>query len=191
MKILPLFAASVILAGPAIAQELPLLDQIELFNQAREEGLTGLSRKTLPVDARPAEVGEIVVSIIPGEGVETQSPPAEEGSWVVRNRCFADVEDNPEILVSAARFPERYGEPQSEPDADGYREFHPTGAEMEYFIVSAETGAFQFIAPWGEPMVARPGDAIVQIPNDPDDTYRIARVEFDCTYEVLEPASEG
>jgi hypothetical protein len=176
------------LAVPAMAQELPTLNQIELFEEAQQAGETGFARKTLPVDARPAEVGEVVVSIIPGEGVETQSPPAEEGSWVVRNRCFDDVAENPQILVNATRFPERYGPAQSEPDADGYSEFHPTGDRMEFFVVSEETGEFQFIAPWGEPMVARPGDAIVQIPDDPDDTYRIARVEFDCTYEVLEPA---
>ncbi|WP_244606617.1 hypothetical protein [Arsenicitalea aurantiaca] len=182
--------AALMLATPALAQDLPLLNQIEMFEAAKGDGLTGVARKTLPVDARPAVEGEIVVSIIPGEGVETQSPPASAGDWVVRNRCFENVEDNPEILVRAARFPERYGPAQSEPDDGGYSEFHPTGVEMEYFIVTEETGEFQFTAPWGEPMVARPGDAIVQIPNDPDDTYRIARVEFDCTYEVVEPAAE-
>lgn len=177
------------LSGTVIAQELPTLDQIEMFSEARAAGETGFARKTLPVDARPAEVGEVVVSIIPGEGVETTSPPAEEGSWVVRNRCFDDVADNPLILVNATRFPERYGKAQSEPDADGFAEFHPSGDRMEYFIVSEDVGDFQFIAPWGQPMVAKPGDAIVQIPDDPTDTYRIARVEFDCTYEILEPAA--
>lgn len=190
MKCLLPFAMLPLLGTAALAQELPLLDQIELFDNAKTAQETGLARKTLPVDARPAVEGEIIVSIIPGEGVETQSPPAEPGSWVVRNRCFEDVADNPEILVSATRFPERYGPPQSEADAEGYMEFHPTGVEMEYLIVAEGTGEFQFIAPWGEPMVARPGDAIVQIPDDPDDTYRVARVEFDCTYEVIEPAQE-
>jgi hypothetical protein len=33
-------------------------------------------------------------------------------------------------------------------------------------------------------MVARPGDAIVQDPANPSDTYRIAGAAFACTYEV-------
>ena len=47
---------------------------------------------------------------------------------------------------------------------------------------------FTFTAPWGEPMVARPGDAIVRDPQNPADTYRIAAAAFECTYEILEPA---
>ncbi len=34
-------------------------------------------------------------------------------------------------------------------------------------------------------MVARPGDAIVQDPENPLDTNRIARAAFACTYEVI------
>jgi hypothetical protein len=50
-------------------------------------------------------------------------------------------------------------------------------------------GSFTFTAPWGEPMAARPGDAIVRSPQDPADTYRIAAAAFACTYEILQPAS--
>ena len=46
-------------------------------------------------------------------------------------------------------------------------------------------GAFTFKAPWGEDMVARPGDAIVRNPQDPADTYRVAGLSFACTYEVV------
>ena len=56
---------------------------------------------------------------------------------------------------------------------------------MAYFVVRAADGAFTFTAPWGEPMVARPGDAIVRDPRDPADTYRIAAAAFACTYEIL------
>ena len=41
---------------------------------------------TKPVDVRPAEAGEVVVTIIKGEGKETESPPAKPGDMVVRNR---------------------------------------------------------------------------------------------------------
>lgn len=172
----------------AHANDSPTLNQIELFAQAQKDGLTGNARKTKPVLARPAVPGEIVVSIIPGEGVETRSKPAEQGDMVVRSTC-SDGEFT-DILVKAEKFPDRYGPAQSDADAEGYRTYKPTGVTMEYFIVSPKTGDFQFVAPWGEPMVAKVGDAIVQTPNDANDTYRIARSAFDCTYEVLKPAAE-
>ena len=54
----------------------------------------------MPVAVRPAKPGEVVVTIITGEGKETESPPAQAGDRVVRNRC--DGTGTPEILVSAA-----------------------------------------------------------------------------------------
>lgn len=188
MRFAILTLSCVLLAVAARADDLPRRDQIELFRQAKADGLTGTARKTRPVDARPARPGEIVVTVIPGEGVETTSKPAESGDWVVRNRCLADTAQNPQILVKAQRFPERYGAAQSQPDRVGFAEYHPTGEPMDYFIVTDRMGAFQFQAPWGTAMTARPGDAIVQVQDHPDDTYRIARAEFDCTYEVTRVA---
>ena len=60
-----------------------------MFDQAEQEGRVGLARKTKPVDVRPALPGEVVVTIIAGEGKETESPPAQPGDVVVRNRCPA------------------------------------------------------------------------------------------------------
>ena len=51
-----------------------------------------------------------------------------------------------------------------------------------------DPGVGSFTAPWGEPMTARPGDAIVRSPTDLADTYRIAAAAFACTYEILQPA---
>jgi hypothetical protein len=59
------------------------------------------------------------------------------------------------------------------------------GAEMRFVVVTEHDGSFNFIAPWGERMVARPGDSIVQDLNNPKDTYRVAKAAFACTYEVL------
>lgn len=59
---------------------------------------------------------------------------------------------------------------------------------MGYFTVPKSVGSFQFKAPWGEMMQARPGDAIVQDPEDAKDTYRVAEAAFKCTYEVVEKA---
>jgi len=158
-------------------------DQVALFAAAQEEGRTGVARKTKPVDARLATDGEVIVTIIKSEGVETTSKPASAGDWVVRNRC--PETGNEEYLVSAAKFPARYGDAQSEPDAAGYQTFVPKGTEMNYFIVSQAEGDFSFTAPWGETMVAKPGDAIVQSPSDVADTYRIAAASFGCTYEIV------
>ncbi|KAA3511717.1 hypothetical protein CPJ18_10490 [Agrobacterium rosae] len=146
----------------------------------------GVARKTKEVDARPASPGEIVITYIKGQGVETRSKPAEQGDWVVRNRC--EETGNEEILVKARNFSDRYGEPLSAADAAGYRAFKPKGNNMSYFIVTDEIGPFNFRAPWDETMVALPGDAIVQVQTDESDTYRVAAAAFQCTYEIVDPA---
>jgi hypothetical protein len=180
------------IAGVAWAEEsaalesLPVKDRTALFSDAVAAGRTGTARKTRPVDARPAVAGEVVVTIIANEGIETRSKPAKEGDWVVRNRC--EETGNEEFLVTAEKFPTRYGEAMSEPDANGYREFHPKGSEMNYFLVSAQEGEFAMEAPWGEMQRFRPGDAVVQVPGDPNDTYRVQGQAFACTYEILKPA---
>jgi hypothetical protein len=158
-----------------------------MFDQAERDGRVGLARKTMPVDVRPAEPGEVVVTVIAGEGEETRSPPAQPGDMVVRNRCPAT--GNEAILVGAAKFAERYEGPLGPADAAGWRPYRPRGVEMRYFVVRAADGAFTFEAPWGEPMVARPGDAIVRDARNPADTYRIAAAAFACTYQILRSAS--
>jgi hypothetical protein len=157
-----------------------------MFAAAEAQGRVGVARKTKAVDARPAEPGEVVVTVIAGEGKETQSPPAKPGDMVVRNRC--PETGNEEILVSGAKFAERYEGPEGPADAGGWRTYRPRGVEMRYFLVSETEGSFTFTAPWGEPMVAHPSDAIVRNPADPADTYRIAKAAFDCTYEIVRPA---
>jgi hypothetical protein len=153
-----------------------------VFATAERERRVGIARKTKPVDARPARAGEVIVTLIKDEGHETRSKPAAEGDWVVRNRCPAT--GNEEYLVKARTFAERYTGPFSEPDAQGWREFRPQGPEMRFFVVAESDGMFTFTAPWGEQMVARPGDAIVHNPAEPKDTYRIAAAAFECTYEI-------
>jgi hypothetical protein len=162
------------------------VDVHAMFAEAEREDRVGLARKTRPVDVRPARPGEVVVTVIAGEGKETESPPAQTGDMVVRNRC--PETGNEEILVTAARFAERYDGPIGPADAAGWQTFRPRGIEMTYFVVRDADGAFSFTAPWGEPMTARPGDAIVRNPTDPTDTYRIAAAAFACTYEIVRPA---
>ena len=188
-----LAVAIAVMSHSSIAQaqaEAPI-DIVAWFARAAAERGAGLARKTKPVDARPARPGEIVVTIIKGEGKETQSPPAAAGDWVVRNRC--PETGNEEILVRAATFAQRYdgpiggpiGVPTGGADAEGWLTWHPRGNPMRFVAVGDSDGAFRFTAPWGEAMVARPGDLIVQNPDSAKDTYRIARAAFACTYEVM------
>lgn len=159
------------------------MDVETLFAKAERDGRVGVARKSKPVDARPATPGEIVVTVIAGEGKETQSKPAAAGDWVVRNRCESSGHE--QYLVSAGKFAERYEGPLGPADRDGWAPYRPRGVEMLYALVRDEDGSFSFTAPWGEAMVARPGDALVRDPNDPKDLYRVQAAAFKCTYEIV------
>jgi hypothetical protein len=174
-------------APVASAQAPKQRDVGALFDAAERDGRVGRARKTKAVDVRPARPGEIVVTVILGEGKETQSPPAEAGDLVVRNRCAAT--GNEEFLVKAAKFAERYEGPAGPADAGGWRAYRPRGIELLYVVVRNSDGGFTFTAPWGEAMIAHPGDAIVRNPADVKDTYRVAAAAFDCTYEVIKAAA--
>jgi hypothetical protein len=159
------------------------MDIHALFENAERDGRVGIARKSQPVDARPAVPGEVVVTIIANEGKETQSRPAAAGDMVVRNRCEATGYE--EYLVSAGTFAERYEGPLEPEDAHGWQVYRPRGTDLLYMILREEDGSFSFTAPWGEEMVARPGDAIVRNSADHRDTYRVAAASFECTYEII------
>ncbi|MFD2263103.1 hypothetical protein ACFSM5_09415 [Lacibacterium aquatile] len=174
-----LFTSLILSGSAASAQD---FDIKAFFAKADSVGRVGLAQKTRPVYARPATPGEIVVTILPDDGVETKSKPAEAGDMSVNNRCSAD--DKSEYLVKAAQFPKRYSEPLSAADDKGWRQYRPLGVSMRYVVMKADEGPWTFKAPWGEAMIAKPGDTIVQDPNNPADTYRVAKSAFDCTYEI-------
>lgn len=175
------------LCHPTLGYAETRTDIAALFARAEQDGRVGLARKTKPVDVRPAKQGEIIITVIAGEGKETQSPPAKVGDMVVRNRC--PETGNEETLVTASRFTSRYEGPTGPADATGWRPYQPRGVEMLYFTVRDADGSFTFEAPWGEPMVARPKDVIARDPQDVKNTYRIAAAAFACTYEIIRPAS--
>lgn len=176
--------APLLLAAAGGSAAAPNVDILAYFEKARAGHRTGMARKSKPVDARPATVGEIVVTIIKGEGKETTSKPAEAGDMVVRNRC--EETGNEQFLVTAAVFQRRYDGPLGEAGSDGWSAYRPHGVPLRYILVQPQDGEFQFLAPWGEPMIARPGDVIVQDPDKPADTYRVHKAAFVCTYEVIE-----
>jgi len=164
-------------------RHLSLNDVVALVERARAEGRAGLARKSKAVDVRPARVGEVIVTMIAGEGKETQSHPAVAGDWVVRNRIAETGSE--QYLVDAGEFAERYRLADQTPDAEGWRKALPLGQPVRYLVVSPEYGEFTFEAPWGETMVARPGDAIVQDHDNPRNTWRVAATAFAESYEVL------
>jgi hypothetical protein len=179
--------AALLLSGQMSFAQTPI-DIYTYFQKARDLGHEGLARKTKLVDAREATPGEVVVTVIKGEGKETQSPPAKAGDMVVRNRC--PESGNEEFLVSASKFAGRYEGPTGPGGEGGWRPYRPRGADMRFVVVTDQDGEFTFTAPWGETMVARPGDAIVQDAQDPKDTYRVQKAAFACTYEEIRPPSK-
>ncbi len=183
---LALSAAPVASAFAQDLSKLPRKDRIEFF--ASLAGGAGVARKTRPVDARPAAEGEIVVTAIAGEGVETRSKPAAKGDWVVRNRCAET--GNEQYLVAASRFPARYGEPKSAAGAGGFMEFTPIAKDIRFVVAAESAGEFVIEAPWGELQRVRPGDALVQSFDDAKDIYRVQKASFACTYEVTKPAAK-
>jgi hypothetical protein len=156
-----------------------------LMAGAQKDGRLQTARKTKLVDARPAKLGEVIVTVIAGEGKETTSKPAADGDRVVRNRC--PQTGNEQYLVAAAKFSGKYEATGKPADKDGWQEYRPVGSDMRVLLLDAAMPSFTFTAPWGEAMVARGGDAILQDPKDAKDVYRVARASFDCTYELREP----
>jgi hypothetical protein len=180
------FAALLLSGQMSLAQQ--SIDINSYFQKARDLGRDGLARKTKTVDVRTANPNEIVVTVIKGEGKETQSPPAKAGDMVVRNRCPETGDE--EFLVSASKFASRYEGPAGPADEGGWQPYRPRGADMRFVVVTEQDGEFTFTAPWGEMMVARPGDAIVQDAQDPKDTYRVQKAAFACTYEEIRSPSK-
>ena len=156
-----------------------------LWARAEKAGRVRTARKTRPIDAREARPDEVVVTTIKGEGKETKSRPAREGDKVVRNRC--PETGNEEYLVGADTFARRYRRTDAASASDGWQEYVPVGEDVRFFFLPPPEGTFTFVAPWGESMVARPGDAILEDPAKPGEMYRVARASFACTYEVVGP----
>jgi hypothetical protein len=55
------------------------VDVVEYFVRSHDARGAGLARKSKPIDVRPAKPEEVIVTMIKGEGKETQSPPAKSG----------------------------------------------------------------------------------------------------------------
>lgn len=103
----------------------------------------------------------------------------------MRKRCPAT--GNEEYLVKAATFAERYAS-TGKILADGRAGCTPAGQEMGYFTLPGGEGPYNFMTPWGDPMTARAGEAILRNPADANDVYCVAAASFACSYETIRPA---
>src|SRR6202142_443941 len=124
--------AALLLSGQRSFAQTPI-DIYAFFQKASGVGGEGLARKTKTVDVREAKPGEVVVTILKGEGKETQSPPAKQGDMVVRNRCLES--GNEEFLVPASKFASRYDGPTGPADEGDWRPYRPGGADLSSAVV--------------------------------------------------------
>ena len=147
--------------------------------QFRESGR--LYRKYKKIYARQTLKNEKIETVT-SDGLET-SNTAKEGDFVVKNQTDAQEM----YIVGSEKFNEKYqflGESE-----DGFSEYEPLGKVLGLELTTdllKELGLdaeFEFMAPWGEKMVAKKGDYIVT-PPDYSEVYRIARKEFFETYEI-------
>ena len=140
-------------------------------------------RKFKQVHARPAIEGEVVVSRT-GDGEEETSNTAGADHMVVKNLTPAQEQ----YVVSKTEFDKLYKENESIDDT--WTLYDPQGevqaievsvAVMELLDVGEE---FFIMAPWGSEQFARAGDKLVSPLPKCDEIYRIAKFEFDETYQL-------
>ena len=103
------------------------------------------------------------------------------GGFIGRNQTGAGET----YVLTPEKFQVRYE--WLRPGKGGFDEYCPIGhiiaVELNRRTLEAlgVSGDFTFVAPWGEPMIAKPGDFLAS-PPDFSEVYRIARKEFFETY---------
>lgn len=140
-------------------------------------------RKFQRVHARPALAGEVVVSVT-SDGKETTNT-ASDGDMVVKNLTKAQEE----YLIDQTSFPGLYKE--LEPVDGPWKLYDPVG-EIRAIEISRNVTRllgvgerFFLMAPWGTEQVATEGDFLVAPLPELSEVYRIARSEFEQTYEPV------
>jgi len=126
-------------------------------------------RKSGIVSARPATLGENVVTSIGGE-VETRNS-AKEGDWVITNPTGENY------IVSDDKLQSRY-------EKIGEGQYKAKG-KIRGIVVSSNDAIEcpKFVAAWGEDMIMKEGDVLaIPIGSNPE-VYRIERLVFEKTYE--------
>jgi hypothetical protein len=136
-------------------------------------------RKKTNVLVRQARDGERIITQT-SDGLETQNT-AGKGDYVLKN----STEAAEEYIVSEEKLRSRYL--FLEQIDEVYARYRPVGTILAMELTGPVRNTlglpdpFLFIAEWGETMIAREGDYLVQTGSR--EVYRIARKEFFETYE--------
>lgn len=159
-------------------QSVPLSQEkaIEKFLPIIEESGSTYNKKT-KVKARPAKAGE-KIDTFTSDGKETTNT-AKEGDYVVKNM----TEAGEEYILSAKKLKDRYILLE---DGDPYSIYKATGKVKAKKYISQEFSlpdTIEFVASWGEKTVLKEGDMIATPLPSKDEVYRIAKKEFEETYE--------
>lgn len=137
-------------------------------------------QKRLHILAKKAQGGEVVETVT-SDGFETKNE-ARAGDYIVENQ----TEAREQYIVPGAKFLEKY-EPLEPPQEGIFTEYRPMGKIVAVELTDERLGElglpqeFQFMAAWGENVVAKAGD-FMGGPNDFSEVYRLARKEFFETY---------
>lgn len=131
--------------------------------------------KCVKIRTRPAVLGEEIITVT-AAGVETKNI-AKESDLVCENQTKAKEQ----YLLAADRVAKRYLNPVAV-DGEFSTEWTPQG---ECRAVTYQGENFEFMAPWGEPMICHNGDSLVSPYEDnrlKEQVYRIAAQEFSESY---------
>jgi hypothetical protein len=153
---------------------MPCIDVAAKFAEALRCGEVRHYRKCARVDIRPAVPGELVETMLAGER-ETVNM-ARAGDYVVRGI------QGEQYIIKENTLATRYGPPLTGPDEDGFRKYEAKG-DFHAFRYDGEP--IEFMAPWGEAMIARSGDYIGTIAIGSNEYYRIEEDAFDTTYTLV------
>lgn len=127
------------------------------------------------VEARPAVVGEMIVTVTQA-GQETKNT-AKAGDFVVKNKTIAAEE----YILPAEKFTARYIDRGVSPFTSGWRICQAIGQVKAAVYTGADT---EFTAPWDEGMQLHTGDMICTPLPQKGEVYRIAAQEFSETYRL-------
>jgi len=139
--------------------------------------------KTAPIYKKTATVKARLVG--PGVSVTTTTSDGKE-TQMVSDAEYNVLTTNPggeQYLVKQSKFEPRYlmDNPLSHDD-----QVYQAKGRIKGVVIPKDTEPFEFVAAWGEAMVAKPGDTLAVPINDDnelaDEIYRIAKLEFEQTY---------
>ncbi len=139
-------------------------------------------KKVVLVKAKKAEPGTWIITKT-SDGIETKNQ-AKSGDYLVENQTTSMEQ----YLVGKDTFLKKYEIIHCL--ERGWASYRSIATVIAYRISNVDFEFFgmvsllEFEAPWGETMVAKPGDYLV-MPLEKNEIYRVAQKEFDETYKSL------